>query len=146
MKFHRSNSSVLISVSIAIASFTGISALTFAPQLISPAIAQDAAPEVTTTSSANQISLAKHLRKSGAKLYTVFWCPHCHNQKHRFGKDAASQLDVIECDGRGVNPQAQLCAAKKIRGYPTWEINGKRYAGDRSLASLAELSKYTGKF
>ncbi len=141
MKFHHP-SSTLAAVGIAIASITGISAMTFTPQLTGSAIAQEAAPTVTTTSSANAIGLAKHLHKIGAKVYTAFWCPHCHNQKERFGEEAVKQLEVIECDSRGVKPQRQLCIDKKIRGFPTWEIDGKLYAGDRSLENLAELSKY----
>jgi glutaredoxin len=100
---------------------------------------------VTTTSSANEIALAKHLRKIGAKLYTAYWCPHCHSQKQRFGKQAVETLVVIECDQRGITPQTQLCQDKRVRAYPTWEINGKMYAGSHSLETLAELSGYRGK-
>jgi glutaredoxin len=143
MKFH-SLPSTLASVGLAIASITGISALTFAPQITAPAIAQEAGEPVTTTSTIKAISLAKHLRKIGAKVYTAYWCPHCHNQKERFGKEATSQLEVIECDERGINPQTQLCIEKKIRGFPTWEINGRFYPGNRTLENLANLSKYRG--
>jgi hypothetical protein len=108
------------------------------------AIAQEAAPTVTTSSSANEIALAKHLRKIGAKLYTAYWCPHCHSQKQRFGKEAVKQLEVVECDRGGVNPQPQLCRDKRVRFYPTWEINGKLYPGNHSLESIANFSKYRG--
>ena len=141
MKFHHP-SSTLAAVGIAIASITSLSALTFTPYLTETAIAQEAAPTVTTRSNDNAIALAKHLRKIGAKVYTAFWCPHCHNQKERFGKEAIGQIEVIECDRRGVKPQTQLCIDKKIRGFPTWEINGELYAGDRSLENIARLSKY----
>jgi glutaredoxin len=143
MKF-RQTASTLASVGLAIASITGLSAVTLSPQLTETAIAQEAAPTVTTTSSANEIALAKHLRKIGAKLYTAYWCPHCHSQKQRFGKEAVKQLEVVECDQRGVNPQTQLCRAKRVRAFPTWEINGKLYPGDRSLESIANFSKYRG--
>ena len=143
MKFRRL-SSTLASVGLAIASFASLSALTFSPQLTEISIAQDAAPDVTTTSKANDIALAKHLRKIGAKLYTAYWCPHCHNQKQRFGKEAVKLLEVVECDRRGVNPQLQLCRDKKVRGYPTWEINGRLYPGNQSLESLANFSKFRG--
>jgi glutaredoxin len=99
---------------------------------------------VTTTSRVNEIALAKHLRKIGAKLYTAYWCPHCHSQKQRFGKEAVKHLEVIECDRRGVKPQTQLCRDKKIRAYPTWEINGKLYPGNHSLESIANFSQYRG--
>ena len=143
MKFRRL-SSTLASLGLAIASLASLSALTFSPQLTETAIAQEAAPTVTTTSSANEIALAKHLRKIGAKLYTAYWCPHCHHQKQRFGKEAVKQLEVVECDQRGVDPQTQLCRDKKVRAYPTWEINGKLYPGNHSLESIANFSKYRG--
>jgi glutaredoxin len=123
----------------------GIAALTFAPQLTEIAIAQEAAPRVTSASSTGAIGLAKHLSKIGAKLYTVYWCPHCHTQKQRFGKEAVNQLEVIECDQRGVKPQTQLCQSKRVRSFPSWEINGKIHPGSRSLETLAELSEYRGK-
>jgi len=143
MNFHRL-SSELASTGVAIASITGFSVVTFSSQMTEAAIAQEAAPTVTTTSSANDIALAKHLRKIGAKLYTAYWCPHCHSQKQRFGKEAIKHLEVIECDQSGVNPQAQLCQSKKIRAYPTWEINGKLYPGSHSLKNIANFSKYRG--
>ena len=143
MKSHRS-SSVFASVTLAIASIVGLSALTFAPQITAPAIAQEAGDPVTTTSSPTEIALAKHLRKIGAKVYTAYWCPHCHDQQQRFGKVAVSKLEVIECDRRGVKPQTQLCIDKKIRSFPTWEIGGKLYPGNRTLENLARLSRYKG--
>lgn len=143
MKFHRT-ASTLASVGLAIASLASLSALTFSPQLTETAIAQESAPTVTTTSSANEIALAKHLRKIGAKLYTAYWCPHCHHQKQRFGKEAVKHLEVVECDQRGVDSQTQLCRDKKVRAYPTWEINGKLYPGNHSLESIANFSKYRG--
>lgn len=142
MKFHH-NPSNLASVGLAIAA--SIFTMTFSPNVTASAIAQEAAPTVTTPSSTKAINLAKHLRKKGVKLYTAFWCPYCHRQKERFGKEASKQLEVIECDERGVNPQRQLCRDKKITGYPTWEIDGKLYPGNRSLENLAEISKYRGE-
>lgn len=143
MKF-RQTASTLASVGLAIASITGFSVVTFSSPMTKAAIAQEAAPTVTTSSSANEIALAKHLRKIGAKLYTAYWCPHCHSQKQRFGKEAVKQLEVIECDRGGVNPQTQLCRDKRVRFYPTWEINGKLYPGNHSLESIANFSQYRG--
>lgn len=146
MKFH-APSLTLVAVGIAIASMTSFSALTFGPIVTAPAIAQttgETGEPVNTRSTPQAISLAKYLRKIGAKVYTAYWCPHCHSQKERFGQEATSQLDVVECDRRGVKPQRQLCIDKKIRGFPTWEIDGRLYEGDRTLENLANLSKYRG--
>ncbi|NMF58533.1 protein disulfide isomerase family protein [Pseudanabaena yagii] len=141
MKFHYA-SSTLAAFGMAIASVTSISAVAFTPLITSPAIAQETGEPVTTTSTPQAIALSKYLKKIGAKVYTAYWCPHCHNQKERFGKEAVKNLQVIECDRRGVNPQTQLCIDKKIRGFPTWEINGRFYEGDRTLENLANLSRY----
>jgi hypothetical protein len=37
--------------------------------------------EITTTSSSFALSLAKHMRSVGAKMYGAFWCSHCVEQK-----------------------------------------------------------------
>lgn len=103
-----------------------------------------AGPPVTTTSGESEIALARHLTQVGAKEYGAFWCPHCHEQKQLFGKEAFALADYVECDPEGRNSRAQMCLDAKIQGYPTWEINGKFYQGVQSLEKLADLSGYTG--
>ena len=102
------------------------------------------APPVRSESNAGQIALAEHLTASGAKLYTAYWCPHCHDQKELFGRQATEKLTVIECAPDGRNSQRELCEAKKIEGYPSWEINGQLDSGVKPLAKLAEASGYQG--
>ena len=105
-----------------------------------------APPLVTTISGPAEIGLARHLRQIGAKEYSAYWCPHCHDQKMLFGKEAAALIDYIECDPKGQNSRAQLCqaAAANVKGFPTWEIKGQFYSGTQSLEKLADLSGYTG--
>ncbi|MEN9258773.1 MAG: vitamin K epoxide reductase family protein [Gloeomargarita sp. SRBZ-1_bins_9] len=110
----------------------------------SPGQVGQAPPPVTTRSGPAEIALAEHLRRVGAREYGAYWCPHCHQQKQLFGKEAAAKIDYVECDPRGVNSQAQLCQEKGIRGYPTWEINGKLYPGVKLLDQLADLTGYRG--
>jgi uncharacterized membrane protein len=99
---------------------------------------------ITTTSGPAEIALARHLKQIGAKEYGAYWCPHCHEQKQLFGKEAAKELNYIECDAKGQNGRPDLCQAAKIEGYPTWEINGQLYSGTQSLQKLADISGYTG--
>lgn len=109
---------------------------------------------ITTTSSTAEIELAKHLKKIGAKMYGAYWCPHCHDEKQLFGKEAAQIINYIECDPGGVNPQTALCqqilekakkqSGQEVVGFPTWEINGKFYMGTQTLTDLANRSGYTG--
>jgi len=87
--------------------------------------------------------LAQHLTATNAKMYGAYWCPHCLDQKKAFG-DAKKLVPYVECDPKGENPQPALCQQKGIKGYPTWEINGKMLSGERSLDELATESGYTG--
>ena len=101
-------------------------------------------PAVTTASTPQAISLAEHLTSSGAVMYSAYWCPHCHEQKELFGKEASSKLTVVECAPDGRNSQKSLCDAKKIEGFPSWEIGGRIESGVKPLARLAELSGFKG--
>ncbi|MDJ0799200.1 MAG: vitamin K epoxide reductase family protein [Calothrix sp. MO_167.B12] len=100
--------------------------------------------EIATTSGESEIELARHLKKIGAKKYAAWWCPHCHEQKQLFGKEATAELNIIECDPRGKNAAPDVCKAASIKGYPTWIINGKQYPNVQPLKKLAEVSGYKG--
>jgi uncharacterized membrane protein/glutaredoxin len=101
-------------------------------------------PAVLSSSSPAKLALAEHLSRSGASIFSAYWCPHCHEQKELFGKEATAKLTVVECAADGKNAQVALCETKKIDGFPTWEINGKRDSGVKSLQQLADLSGYQG--
>lgn len=99
---------------------------------------------ITTTSGESEIALARHLKQIGAKEYIAWWCPHCHEQKQLFGKEAYSYINVIECDPRGQKARPDLCKAASIQSFPSWQIKGKSYPGVQSLQELADLSGYQG--
>ena len=99
---------------------------------------------VTTASTPATIALADHLTATGAVMYSAYWCPHCHDQKQLFGKEASAKLKIIECAPDGQNNQAALCASKNIQVFPTWEIKGQLDSGQKTLAQLAALSGYKG--
>ena len=107
-------------------------------------ISKGMAPPVTAPSSPAAIALAKHLTNKGVVLYTAYWCPHCHEQKELFGKEATGELKVVECAPDGQNSQAALCQKKQIQGFPSWEINGTIESGVKPLAKLASMSVYKG--
>ena len=100
-------------------------------------------PAVVSISSAEKIKLAEHLTKKGAVMYNAYWCPHCHDQKEMFGKEATEKLNLVECAKDGLNNKRELCEAKGITGFPSWEINGSIDSGVKSLEELAELSNYS---
>jgi uncharacterized membrane protein len=100
---------------------------------------------VTRESTPSTLALAEHLSAVGARMYSAYWCPHCHEQKELFGKQAAAKLTIIECAPDGRNSQAALCESKKIQGYPSWEINGSLDSGVKTLPELALRSGFKGK-
>lgn len=77
--------------------------------------------------------IARHLSASGARLYGVWWCEGCREQKELFGA-AALDLPYVECSRQ---------APPGIEEYPTWEIGRRRIAGILSPDSLARLSGFT---
>ena len=97
---------------------------------------------VTPESTKESIKLAKYFNDNGVDKYSAYWCPNCLNQSELFGKQAYRELNVVECSRDGINNQTQLCIdKKKIKGFPTWKINGKLILG---VLSLKELTKLTG--
>ncbi|MEA5597720.1 vitamin K epoxide reductase family protein [Rivularia sp. UHCC 0363] len=101
--------------------------------------------EVTTTSGEAEIALARHLKEIGAKEYIAWWCPHCHEQKLLFGKEAYQEVPHTDCapadNPNNVKPE---CKTAGIESYPTWKIKGKTYTGAQSLEELAKVSGYQG--
>ncbi len=102
--------------------------------------------EIKTTSGEAEIALASHLTKVGVKEYIAYWCPHCHEQKELFGKEAYGEITHFDCAEPGNdNSQTKICADAGIKSYPTWEINGKLNPGVKTLQELADLTGYQGK-
>lgn len=103
-----------------------------------------APPLIRNESGPAEIALAKHLQSIGAVKYSAYWCPHCQQQREMFGREAFSYIKTVECAADGQNAEPEKCRAAGIEGYPTWEINGQKYAGAIPLSQLAEISGYQG--
>ena len=131
---------------ILVALVVAVVGLGWAAAVNRPAVvtAKNAPIPVTTISNPSTLALAEKLTASGAVMYSAYWCPHCHEQKELFGKEATARLKVIECAPDGQNSQAELCQQKKIEGYPTWEINGQLDSGVKPLQKLANLVGFNG--
>ncbi len=100
---------------------------------------QNKAPPLKKKSSSRAIAVAERIQKVGGKMYGAFWCSHCYNQKNELGIEASKYFEYIECDKEGVDNQFPLCRSKKIKGYPTWELNGEFYPGEKDLGELEKL-------
>ena len=97
---------------------------------------------VNSESTKETIKLAKYLKDNGVVKYSAYWCPNCLDQSELFGKQAYKELNVVECAKDGKNSQTQLCIDKKIKGFPSWEINGKIILGVLTLRELSILTGY----
>jgi uncharacterized membrane protein/glutaredoxin len=100
--------------------------------------------EITTTSGPAEIALARHLKEVGVKEYVAYWCPHCHEQKLLFGKEAHRELNSTECAADAPNGQPEVCKNAGVQAFPSWEINGKLTGGIKTLDELADLTGYQG--
>lgn len=101
--------------------------------------ARNVAPKVTKESSAEANTLAQRIKKLDGRMYGAYWCSHCFNQKQNLGKQAFEMIEYIECDKEGFNNKHSLCREKKVPGYPTWEIQGKLYPGEKEISELEAL-------
>ena len=72
-------------------------------------------------------------------MFGAYWCSHCIDQKNTLGKDAFQLINYVECDEDGVQSKAPACKAREIPGFPTWEIGGKLFPGEKSLDALEEI-------
>ena len=49
-------------------------------------------------------------------------------------------ITYIECSPEGKNSQASTtCQEKNIQGFPTWEIQGRLYPGERTMDEMEVL-------
>ena len=103
---------------------------------------ENVSPIITTSSSPQKVNFAKFLSENNIVMYSAYWCPHCHDQKQLFGKEAVKELKVVECANDGKDNQYELCQEKGIQGFPSWEINGEIYSGTKELNDLAVMTGY----
>ena len=105
---------------------------------------ENLSPIITTSSSPQKVKFAKFLSENNIVMYSAYWCPHCHDQKQLFGKEAVKELKVVECAKDGKDNEYELCQTKGISGFPSWEINGEIISGTRDLNELATKTDYQG--
>jgi len=105
---------------------------------------ENVSPIITTSSSPQKVKFAKFLRENNVVMYSAYWCPHCHDQKQLFGKEAAEELKIVECAKDGKDNNYELCQTKGISGFPSWEINKEIISGTRELNELAIKTGYQG--
>mmetsp|Transcript_7468 Transcript_7468/g.9718 ORF Transcript_7468/g.9718 Transcript_7468/m.9718 type:complete len:374 (-) Transcript_7468:69-1190(-) len=99
------------------------------------------APPILSKSSPRALGIATDLESLDSRMFGAYWCSHCYDQKERLGKEAMLKIPYIECSRDGLNSQNSFCKERGLPGYPTWEINGKLYPGEKELDELEEIIK-----
>ncbi|KAJ1634095.1 hypothetical protein T492DRAFT_976433 [Pavlovales sp. CCMP2436] len=96
-------------------------------------------PAIETSSSPEALRLSQRLGAQQARMFGAYWCSHCLDQKEAIGKEAMSHLPYVECAKDGADSQFPLCRQLDVPGYPTWEIGGRLFPGEKSVNELARL-------
>ena len=86
-------------------------------------------------------SFAQCLTAKQAKMYGLYWCPHCIEQKELFG-DAFHYVTYQECAIKGVNELAPACKVAGVKLFPSWQFAGEQ--PKEGVLSLEALSDKTG--
>jgi Ca2+/H+ antiporter len=84
-------------------------------------------------------AFAKCLAARQVKMYGLYWCTHCEEQKEMFGS-AFQYVPYIECGTKGSRAEQPNCKQAGVKNFPTWQFATERYEGVLRLESLSEKS------
>ena len=85
-------------------------------------------------------AFAKCLAANHARMYGLYWCPHCIEQKKDFGA-SFKYVPYTECAIRGSRELAPECKAAGAKNFPSWQFNGgELHEGVLSLEDLGSRS------
>jgi hypothetical protein len=82
-------------------------------------------------------AFAKCLAARQVKMYGLYWCTHCEEQKEMFGS-AFQYVPYIECGTKGSRAEQPSCKQDGVKNFPTWQFATERYEGVLRLESLSE--------
>lgn len=86
-------------------------------------------------------NFAKCLADKGAKMYGLYWCPHCIEQKEMFG-ESFHNVPYVECAVKGSHEEAPACKIAGIKLFPSWQFGSE--PPKEGVLSLDALSDKTG--
>jgi hypothetical protein len=82
-------------------------------------------------------AFAKCLAARQVKMYGLYWCTHCEEQKELFGS-AFRYVPYIECGTKGSRAEQPSCVEAGVKNFPTWQFATERHEGILSLETLSE--------
>jgi hypothetical protein len=86
-------------------------------------------------------AFAQCLAARQAKMYGLYWCPHCIEQKEKFGA-SFRYVPYVECAIKGSSELAPQCKIAGARLFPSWQFGMD--PPKEGVLSLEALSDKTG--
>jgi hypothetical protein len=86
-------------------------------------------------------AFAKCLATKQAKMYGLYWCPHCIEQKEMFG-EAFHYVPYQECAIKGSSEEAPVCKIAGVKLFPAWQFGDE--PPKEGVLSMEALSDKTG--
>ena len=87
-------------------------------------------------------SFAKCIAAKNAKMYGLYWCSHCADQKREFGS-AFHYVPYVECASENdPHELTTACKAAGVKLFPSWQFGNE--PPKEGVLSLQELSQKTG--
>jgi hypothetical protein len=83
-------------------------------------------------------AFAKCLAAQQAKMYGLYWCPHCLEQKEKFGA-SFRYVPYVECAIKDSKELAAECKMAGAKLFPSWQFGtGQPTPGVLSLEALSD--------
>ena len=86
-------------------------------------------------------NFAKCLASKQTKMYGLYWCPHCAEQKAMFGK-SFQYVPYVECAIKGSRELTSECKAANVKLFPSWQFGDN--PPKEGVFPMEELSDKTG--
>src|SRR3984885_15350888 len=86
-------------------------------------------------------SFAQCLASKQAKMYGLYWCPHCLEQKEMFGQ-SFRYVPYVECAIKGSKEMPAECKMAGVKLFPSWQFGAD--PPKEGVLSLEALSDKTG--
>jgi hypothetical protein len=86
-------------------------------------------------------SFAQCLASKQAKMYGLYWCPHCMEQKEMFGA-SFHYVPYVECAIKGSKEMPAECKMAGVKLFPSWQFGAD--PPKEGVLSLEALSDKTG--
>jgi hypothetical protein len=86
-------------------------------------------------------AFAQCLATHQARMYGLYWCPHCQEQKGMFG-EAFHYVPYTECAIKGSSEMAAECKIAGVKLFPSWQFGMD--PPKEGVLSLETLSDKTG--